>query len=87
MGIKNPGIKIYYGLTEIITAHVIGHAVLFDELWKSGKLASVALYPGSEAARVSSIQLVIYIGQAHLQHPQYCMPLKYPHTGHKERHS
>jgi NAD(P)-dependent dehydrogenase (short-subunit alcohol dehydrogenase family) len=51
MGGKNPGNITSYGVTDIFAANVLGHAVLLDELLKSGKLTKVALYAGSEAAR------------------------------------
>lgn len=51
MGGKNPGNLTTYGVTEIFAANVLGHAVLLDELLKSGKLTKVALYASSEAAR------------------------------------
>ena len=51
MGGKNPGNITSYGVTEIFAANVLGHAVLLDELLKSGKLTRVALYASSEAAR------------------------------------
>ena len=51
MGGKNPGEKTADGVTQLFAANVLGHVVLLDELVKAGKLTSVALYAGSEAAR------------------------------------
>lgn len=40
-----------YGVTQIFSQNVLGHAVLIDEMLKAGKLTQMAMYVGSEASR------------------------------------
>ena len=51
MGGKNFGDKTEDGVTRMFAVNLLGHVVLAEELLRAGKLTTVALIAGSEAAR------------------------------------
>lgn len=51
MGGKAPLATTPDGVTNVFAQNVLGHVILLEELLRSGRLSTVAVYVGSEAAR------------------------------------